>query len=414
MRMRVSLPIGSKLIAGLELGEREFILAVGRVQDRRPLLVEAMEAIPACGMKRGTLTEPIECADAVARLIRRAEEALPFKVSSALVAFPSNHLKCYNATASVPVPDSKSGVTRRDVDRVLDACRTHHVEYDRQILHAFERGFTLDGQAGIRNPMGMFGTKLSVELHLVTALSVTVANLVRILNRAGLEVEGIVLPGVAVADAVLSDLDRDLGVTLIRIGAHQTELLLFSDGQLRETHLLSGGMEDLADALSRALGLPRAATDQLLEQVRSIEERPERAQIPLKIQSGSLSRSFPQGQVVTLLSGRLRDFIARLRRRLVASSAFLESSAGIVMVGQFARWEGFLELAEGMLNLPVRLGTVREMELGAGVTLRSSHTTALGLLRHGLKRRLTPTQPWPLPLWLKGLDRVRQLVHEYF
>jgi len=298
---------------------------------------------------------------------------------------------------------------------VVTTCRTLSLDYDRQILHAFERGFSVDGQSGIKDPVGLSGAKLSVDLHLVTALNLAVQNLTRVLNRAGLEVEQMVLPGLATAEAVLSDLDRDLGVTLIRIGEVQTEVLLFSEGAVRETFLMPWGTDHLAETLSRSLKLPRAAADQLLEQIQTLDipVRPEPA-VPFRIKTGSLSKTIPQDQVVHLVAGRTKDFLGRLRRRLDDSPYSRESSAGIVMVGSFARLEGFLEMAEELLNMPVRLGTTRGIQLDPQVTLGTQHTTAVGLLRHGVRRRLPTGQPLTGSPWLRWLDRTRLLLEEYF
>ncbi len=402
-----------QLLAGLELGARYFTLAVGELDERHELIVRAVESIPAKGVERGVLTDPVECVDTVSRLIRQVESSLSSRIPKVLTAFHGNHLKSYNATASVPIQDPTVGISNRDVERVMTTCRTLSLDYDRQILHAFERGFAVDGQSGIKDPVGLSGAKLTVELHLVTALNLAVQNLTRVLNRSGLEVEGLVLPGLATAEAVLSDLDCDLGVTLVRVGEVQTEVLLFADGVVRETFIIPWGMDHLSEIISRTLKLPRAAADQLLEQVQSLEEKPEWAATPLGVKSGSLVRSFPQGQVVHLVANRTKEFLNRLRRRLDESSYSRESSAGIVMVGPLARLDGFLEMAEGLLNMPVRLGTIRGIQADPQITLATTHTAAVGLLRHGIKRRSPAARPSGPP-WLQWLDRTRHLLEEYF
>ncbi len=404
-----------ELIAGLELGPHFFSVAAGQLDERQQLLVRAAESVPAQGIERGVLSDPLECVDAVARLMRQAERPLSARISKVLAAFQGSHLKSYNANASIPIPDPEVGVSPRDVEKAISTCRTLSLDYDRQILHAFERGYTVDGQPGIHDPVGLSGTKLTVELHLVTGLNLAVQNVTRILNRAGLEVEELVLPGLATAEAVLSDLDRDLGITLIRIGEILTEVLLYSEGQIRETFLIPWGTDSLSESLSRALKLPRAAGDQILDQIRTLEEGPDQAQTLLRIKAGTLARAFPQGEVIRLVAGRTKEFLTRLRHRLDETPYSRESASGIVMVGSLARMEGFLELAEQLLNMPVRLGTVREIHLDPQVTLASSHTAAVGLLRLGFKRRLSSAvRPTSMPGWLGWVDRTRRLLEEYF
>ncbi len=400
-------------LAGIELGPKRFTAAVGQMEEGR-LRIQAVDSVPAQGFEKEGLSDPIECADGVARLLRQTERAVGEKIPAAVIAFPANHLKSANASATIPIPEPGAGITRQDVEKVISTCRTLSLEYDRKILHAFERGFTVDGQSGVRNPVGLSGRKLVVELHLVTALSLTVQNLSRVINRSGLEVDDFVLPGVACGEAVLSDLDRDLGVTLVRIGDFLTEAVLYNDGEVRETFLIPGGMDDLAEHLSRTLRLPRVAAERLLGQVSSLEERPEGNSVPLQAGPAGPARSIPEPQVVQLVRHRCRELLQKLRRRLATSPIFLDCASGVVMVGSLARLEGFLEMAEEFLNVPVRLGAVKEVELSPGFDLRQQDVTAVGLLRYGMRRRMISVQPAALTGWLKPLERFRQVLQEYF
>ncbi len=416
------------LVAGLELGARQFTAAVGELQEKGKPVLRAVDSVPSQGFEKEGLSDPIECSDAIARLVRQLERNLPGRVSVATVAFPAAHLKSFNADASIPVSDAGAGITRQDMEKVVSTCRSLSVDYDRQILHSFERGFTVDGQTGIRNPIGLAGKKLIVDLHLVTAQSHAVQNLAKVLSRAGLELGGFVLPSLGAAEAVLSDLDRDLGVTLIRIGEFQTEAVLFDDGQVRETFLFPGGLEDLIESLSRSFKLPRVSAEHLLEQVRTLEEQPvvvgpdgvpvpassDWANVPLRAGVGASVRTFPQGQVVHLVRQKAKELLTRIQRRLVATPTFLDSASGIVVVGPMARREGFLEMAEELFNMPVRLGTVKEIEFSPGLELRAQDTTPVGLVRYHFRSRAQADKASQVPPWLKPLERFQRLLQEYF
>lgn len=407
---------GEKIFAALDLGANRFVAAVGTFNTKGTLIVRALEDLPARGVEQGVLSDPIECSDAVARLIRQVEKILPMKLTRALAVLHGNHLKSYNANASIPIPDPTVGVSRRDVERALTTCRTLSLDYNRRILHSFERGFSVDGQSGIKDPVGLYGTKLTVELHLVTALTLASQNLIKVLNRAGLEVEELVLPGLAAGEAVLSDLDRDVGVTFIRIGDLQTETLFYSEGKIRETFLLPWGTDQLIEGLSRSFKLPRLGAERIFSQLRTLEEKPERSAIPLRVQIGALTRSFPQGDVQRYVTAKAKEFLTRLRRHLDESVSFRESAAGIVMVGGLSDQEGFLEMAEGILNMPVRLGTARELQVDPHVKVGFFHTAAIGLLRYGAKRANSFTSQTgrpstPLGRWVEG---ARRLLEEYF
>ena len=404
-----------QLVAGLDLGPRQFVLAAGRLQEPQRLVVQAVESLPAQGFEKEGLSDAVECADAVSRLVRQAERALSARIAGATVAFPAAQLKSFNAGATVPVQDPGVGINRQDVEKAVSTCRSLSLDYDRQILHCFERGFAVDGQTGIKNPAGLSGKKLAVDLHLVTAPNAGIQNLTRVLNRAGLEAEQLVMPGLGVTEAVLADVDRDLGVTLVRIGDSQIEVLLFDDGEVKETFLIAGGAEDIAENVSRSLKLPRVSAEHLLEQVSTVEELPEeKAALPLRSGLGASARTFPQGQVAQLVRSKAKDLLTRIQRRLEGNPVFLDCASGGVVTSYLSRMEGFLEMAEQTFNAPVRLGTVKEVELAEGINLRGQDTVAVGLLRHSARRRLATARPSNSAPWMRPLETVQRLLQDYF
>jgi len=218
-----------------------------------------------------------------------------------------------------------------------------------------------------------------------------------------------------VAEAVLADVDRDLGVTLVRIGDSQMEVLLFDDGEVRETFLIPGGTEDLVESLSRSFKLPRISAEHLLGQVSTVEElAEEKAALGLRAGLGASVRTFPQGQVVHLVRARAKEMLTRIHRRLDGNPFFLDCASGVVIVGNLSRLEGFLEMAEEIFNAPVRLGTVKEMELAEGITLRAQDITAVGLLRHSARCRTAAARPSNTPPWMRPLETVQRLLQDYF
>ena len=401
-------------IVGLALGDRQFTLAVGQILDHGRLLVKALESIPAQGVERGVLSDAVECSDAIARLVQQAEKTLSTRISKITVAVHGGGLRGGNANASIPIPDPGVGISKKDVERAVSACKTLSLDYDRQLIHTFERGFSVDGQAGIKDPVGLSGKKLGVDLHLMTAQNLLIQNLLKVINRAGVEVENLVLPGLAAAEAVLSDLDRDLGVTLVYIGESQTEILLFTDGAVRETFLVPWGTDHLAESFSRTLKLPKANAEQILEQVKGIEQKPEWAAVPFRFQTGSLVRTIPQEQVAGILTTKSAEFLDKVKHRLEDSTYFRESASGIVMIGELAQLEGFLEASEGALHIPVRLGTIREIEMDSNLELSAAYTVPIGLLRYSAKKHALAAKTAAGPLWRRCLDKAHQIFDEYF
>jgi len=403
-----------QLIASLELGDKQFTLGAGFLHDQGRLIVRDLETIPAQGVQRGVLTDPVECSDTIARLVREAEKKLSVRISRVYSAINCGLLNAYNASASIPIPDPAVGISRRDVDKVISACKTLSLDYDRQIIHSFQRGFILDGQGGIKDPVGLSGKKLSVEMHFLTAQNLAVHNLLKVVNRTGVEVEQFVLPALAASDAVLSDLDRDLGVTVVHIGELQTEILLYTDGSVKETFLIPWGIDHLTQSVSRNLKLPKINAEQLLEQVKTIEQPPEWAPSSLKLQAGTLVRTVPQEEISKLLTRKTNEFLEKIRKQLEESPYFPESAAGVVMIGELARLEGFLEVSESVLNMPVRLGTPRGIEIDSDLELTPMHTIVIGLLVHNARRYTAAHRTFTGSPWRRLFEKGKQIFEEYF
>lgn len=401
-------------VAGLDLGPKQFVGGVAEVEASGRLILRALKEVPAQGFGKDGLTDPIECADGIGRLLRAIDRVTGIAIPSVSVCFPANHLKCFNASASIPIPEPGVGVSHQDVEKVIQTCLTLSVEYDQRVLHTFERSFTVDGQTGIKSPVGLTGRKLGVELHIVTASETMLQNLTRVIHRSGLEVDGFVAPGLACGQVVLSELDRDLGVALIRIGDHAVELLLYSDGQLKESFVLKGGTEDLIDHIGSALRLPRVAAESIFTQVHSVEERPESASVALKAGVGATTRSISEAQVVSLIRMRCRELVQRIRRTLAVNPLFRDCASGVVVVGSLVRLDGFLEMLEGALNVPVRMGVAKGVELEEGMKPRQQDIPLMGLIAYKMNEMKDTPASSVLPLWLKPLSRFRKILKDYF
>ena len=403
------------VVTGLDIGTHQITVAVGQAGTAQPLEVLGLRVGPTRGLAHGVIVDLGDCVDAVARVVRQAEEQTAVRITAVAATMHGPTVRSHNTTASLTLPDTSSEISRWDVERVLAACRTAASAYDRQMLHEFVQQFAVDDQDGVRDPVGLFGGKLEAHLHVVTAQTSMLQSWRKVLNHAGLEVQALLLPGVATSCAVLSEMDRDLGAIVVDIGGVHTDIVCCVDCAIRETMAVPWGGDRLTERLAERFHLPLAAAEQVKLQCNSVEPSSEDGD-PLRVPTGpGASRTVPRAEVVALLAEEVQALLSEVRQRLEASRYFREAASGLVMTGGTALMTGVLERAETACNLPVRLGGLHGVTTHPRVTLPPTAATAIGLLAYQLaarpKARAGSATEHPLS---RFVSRAKALLEDYF
>ena len=403
------------IVAGVDIGTHQITVAVGHPAASQPLEVVALRVGPTRGLAHGVIVDLGDCVDAVARVVRRAEEQAGTRITTVAATIHGPAIRSHNATASISLPELNSEISRWDVDRVLAACCTAATSYDRQALHELIQQFTVDGQSGVRNPVGLFGGTLEAQLHVVTIQTSALQSWRKVLSHAGLEVQGLVLPGVATSHAVLSELDRDLGAIVIDIGGAHTDIICWVDGAIRETLSVLWGGDRITERLAETFELPLAVAEEVKLQCNSIEaSSSDDDELRVPISSGVCTAS--RAGVAELLHRETQELFTAVRQKLETSRYFREAAAGLVVTGGTALMAGVLELAEGACNLPVRLGTLHGITTKPGLRVVPTSPTAVGLLAYQMAARRPVRSLIPSPEHPIGrlMQRAKALLEDYF
>lgn len=404
------------VVAGVDIGTHQITAAVGQPGAAAPLEVLGLRVGPTRGLAHGVIVDLGDCVDAIARVVRQVEEQTEARVTAVAATVHGPTLRSHNTTAEITLPDTSSEISRWDVDRVLAACRAAASAYDRQLLHEFIQRFAVDDQDGVRNPLGLFGGKLEAQLHVVTAQTSLLQSWRKVFNHAGLEVQALVLPGVATSAAVLSDLDRDLGAIVVDIGGAHTDIVCCVDGAIRETLSVPWGGDRLTERLAERFHLPLAVAEQVKLQCNSVET-PASADDMVRVPTGAgATRAVPRADATALLAADAQELFSAVRQRLEGSRYFREASSGMVVTGGTALMEGLLERAETTCNLPVRLGSLHGVTMPPRVTATPTSVTAIGLLAYQLAaqpqaRVSTSTTDHPIG---RLVHRAKSLLEDYF
>jgi cell division protein FtsA len=369
-----------ELIVGLDIGTSKVVAIVGEVQDDGELEVIGFGSHPSRGLKRGVVVNIEATVNSIQRAVEEAELMAGCEIQSVYTGIAGSHVRSLNSHGIVAIRDREVG--RSDVERVIDAARAVAIPADQRILHVLPQDFIIDGQEGIRDPIGMSGVRLEARVHMVTGAASAAQNIVKCVQRCGLEVEDIVLEQLASSYAVLTDDEKELGAALVDIGGGTTDIAVFHDGAIKHTAVIPIAGDQVTNDIAISLRTPTqyaeeikikyacalsqlANTDETIE-VPSVGDRP-----PRRLARQTL------GEVVEPRYEELFTLISNELRR----SGFEEMiAAGIVITGGSAKMEGAVDLAEEVFHMPVRLGMPQYVR-GLGEIVRNPiHATGVGIL----------------------------------
>ncbi len=344
-------------------------------------------AAPSRGLRKGVVVNIESTVEAIKHAVAEAEQMAGAEVSGVYAGVAGGHIRGVNSRGVVAVSGRDREVNGTDVERAIEAARAINLPQDREIVHVLPQTFVVDEQDGIREPVGMTGVRLEVEVHVVTGAITSVQNVVRSVNRAGLTVHDIVLEPLASAEAVLYPEERELGVVLIDIGGGTTDVAFFRDGAIWHTAILPLGGDHVTNDIAVGLRTPVAEAEDLkrryacaLTALVSPEETVEVASI-----GGRKPRQLSRQILSEIVQPRMEEVFTLVVRELARAGFHDAATAGVVVTGGTAIMEGVPELAEAVFDLPVRRGVPETVGGLADVVKSPVYATGVGLALYGAR-----------------------------
>jgi len=332
-------------------------------------------------------------------------------VECATLVVAGAHMRSFNSRGVVTVSGKDKTVTKDDLRRVMEAARAVSIPPEREILHVLPQEFVLDEQGGIAAPVGMNGSRLEANVHIITAATTSIQNMVTCANRAGVEVRDLVLEQVAIADAVLTQDEKDLGVALIDVGGGTSDLLIFEKGSVWHTAVLPVGGDHFTNDLAVGLRTPIPDAERLKKKhgcsLASMVEEDEGIEVPTV--GGRKPRLLSRQVMAEILEPRAEELFQLLHDEIVRAGFKKTLNAGVVLTGGGSLLPGTAEVAEQVFDMPVRRGVPKN----GGALAESSDpqaTTAVGLAIYGARNRhvrYRPTTPPGAGMWVKMTDKMR-------
>jgi cell division protein FtsA len=286
----------------------------------------------------------------------------------------------------VPIRDRE--VTQNDIDRVVETARAVNISTDQQIVHVLPQEFIIDGQEGVREPLGMSGVRLEVKVHIVTGAVSAAQNIVKCVRRCGLEVKDLILQPLASSLAVLNDDEKDLGVCLVDIGGGTTDLAVFTRGAIQHTAVLPIAGDQITNDIAMTLRTPTREAEDLKIQhgiaLRQLADAREMIEVPGIGERGA--RMLSKQLLSEVIEPRVEELYSLVQAELRRSGFEEQISSGIVLTGGSSQMQGMVELAEEVFHVPVRIG-VPEYVGGMSERVRSpAYATGVGLLLAGMEK----------------------------
>ncbi len=380
----------SQIAVGLDIGSSKISTVIGQLNDENINILGVSE-VPSKGIRRGQIVDIEEAASAINASLDASERMAGYSIDRVFVSISGSHIQSQNSKGIVAISQPDGEIAQPDIDRVLEAAGAISLPSTTTILHVLPKTFTVDGEGGIKDPVGMTGVRLEVETHIVSANSVSVKNIQRVLeSEAGVGLSSLVFSGFASALSVLTETEKELGVIMVDIGAGVTNICIFVDGALAFSSVIPIGARHITNDLAIGLRISLDSAEKIKlylsnkfgkkKGVKSDEDISDE----IDLNELSLVEDVKKVSQKTLVEGiikpRLNELFTMIGIEIKKSGFASQTPSGLVITGGGSRTVGAEESAKRMLSMPVRIGMPTNIAGLIDDVENPSYATAVGLL----------------------------------
>ncbi|PIU02258.1 cell division protein FtsA [Candidatus Shapirobacteria bacterium CG09_land_8_20_14_0_10_49_15] len=389
-----------KITAGIDVGSSKVATLIASSDDDQRLKIIGAASVPSKGVKKGQIVDIEEAAESILQSVEAAERMAGYNLTRAFVSIGGAHINSFNSKGVVAVSEPEGEIAAEDVDRVIEAAQAVSLPSPKEVLHVLPRYYIVDGQEGVKDPVGMSGVRLEVETHIIAGSTTAIKNLTKCIEQMGINVEEMVAGGLASAESVLSETEKELGVVLIDIGGGTTSLLIYVEGAPFYAAVLPIGAKNVTNDLAIGLRLSSLETAEKIKIALSVEEKkpvlPKKAKLEEDNKDDELnlaklgimgeSRTVSKKTLVEgIIKPRLNEIMAMVAAEIKESGAAGLTPAGAVICGGGAQTVGLTKVAKQALMIPVRLAEPRGLTGLVDEIQTPAYATVTGLLLYGLQ-----------------------------
>lgn len=402
------------VIVGLDIGTTKTCAIVAEMTDTGINII-GIGSHPSEGLKKGVVVNIENTVEAIKKAVDEAEHMSGCEISSVHVGIAGGHIKGQNSLGIVAVKSRE--VDEDDVRRAIEASKAIAIPLDREILHTLPQNYIVDDQNGIRDPIGMSGVRLEAKVHIVTGSSASVQNIVKSVNRVGLDIDDMVLEQLASSEAVLSADEKDLGVVLLDIGGGTTDIAVFSDGSIKHTAVIPVGGNFITSDIATGLRTPLTEAEKIKIKYgcafSSMIPKNEIIEVPSV--GGREPREVTRQILGRIIEPRAEEILNMSYKEVIKSGYEDILAAGVVLTGGTSIMAGITELAEHVFNMPVRRGCPAGIGGLTDVVNSPMYATGVGLVIYGSKNvSKDALKSFEMNIFGKTLHRIKRWFLEFF
>jgi len=416
----------SNFIAGMDIGTSKVSVVLGKA-DTNGVQVLGMGISPNNGMKKGVIVDIDSTAKAIEQAVEQLQNMTDMDIDSVYINISGGHASLFKNRGVIAVTREDREITPDDVRRVIQSAKVFALPPDKEIIDVIPRQFIVDGYDEIRDPVGMFGTRLEVDAEIVACNSTTLQNLIRSVARTGLQIEGVVLEPFAISEVLLTPDEKELGVAVIDVGAGKTEFSIFENGLLKSSDLIPVGGDNVTNDLAIGLRISLNEAENLKKQygyaMASLAE--DDLSIQVKSIGEEVRREISIEEFAGIIEARVYEIFFLINRELMKKGIKPGLSAGVVITGRGVSFlKGSREIAQGVMGLPVRIANPEKAGFSSLV-----YSSGFGIIKYVAGRRYFYTKEEENPgkkssLFGKAknrqiqkgkmMDKLKEFLDEYF
>lgn len=410
-----------RTIVGIDVGTTKVCTVVAQVQDQGDVNILGVGLTPSKGLDKGVVVNIDDAVASIATSVEKAERLSGYRIGTAFVGVSGRHITSLNSGGVVAIGRPDHEITRNDIARAVDAAQAVAIPTQREVIHVIPRAYVVDGQEGIRNPIGMSGYRLEVQTHIITGEVMAIQNLIKSVQKAGVEIDDLVLQPLASGEAVLTPDDTDRGVVLVDIGGGTTDIAVFIQGTIWHTCVIPVGGNHFTNDLVYVLHTPYNTAEYLKLKYGSAIADPSGDGSDDLVDADSLAvgekQQISRHMINQILQSRAEQIIELVYNEIRRSGYEGLLPAGIVLTGGTSLLPRLDELTRDMLGMPVRIGAPTNLHGLADSLDSPPYSTSVGLLRwgarHGLEMLSSPHSAPERNGWGSSYERFKGWLREF-
>ncbi len=378
----------NEIIVGLDIGTTKIGVVIAEINELGETKIIGLGTHVSEGLRKGVVVNIDKTVQSINKAITEAEMIAGIDVKDVYVGIAGKHIKSIESKGMIAVSRPGNEITIQDVQRVIEQASTINIPADREIIHVIPKGFVVDDQTGIKDPVGMSGVKLEGDVHIVTAATTSEQNIHKSVTKSGLEVSAVVLEPLASSYSVLDDDERELGVAVVDMGGGTTDVAIFIEDSIRHTASIDFGGSNVTSDLAIGIRTPVERAEEIKRKHGTCRlGQYEKQFVPVPGVGGREDKEISKEFLAQVIHSRMHEIFTMMNKEIVKTRLADKLGAGIVLTGGGSMLDGAQELAEKIFGMPVRVGGPKS---SGGITEAVNspmHATGVGLILYGAERR---------------------------